>query len=236
MKVLIDTNILISSALGAGGTPFLAYVKAVTHPNRAVVCEQNLDELRRVFNRKFPTKLYAMERFLALALTTIEVVPASSGGTGRASSSGGRQSTDNVAGIQDDDIFLRLTLSRTDVVVGEPITATLKLYQRVNIAGFEDARFPSFNGFWSQEVEAPTNIEFRRESYDNKIYNTAVLRKYVLIPQQTGTINIDPAELVCLVNIRVSSGGGASIFDGFFDDYRTIRKRVTSSSYKVCTL
>lgn len=75
MKVLIDTNILISSALSAGGTPFLAYVKAVTHPNRAVVCEQNLDELRRVFNRKFPTKLYAMERFLALALTTIEVVP-----------------------------------------------------------------------------------------------------------------------------------------------------------------
>ena len=75
MKVLIDTNILISAALSAGGTPFLAYVKAVTHPNRAVVCEQNLDELRRVFNRKFPTKLYAMERFLALALTTIEVVP-----------------------------------------------------------------------------------------------------------------------------------------------------------------
>lgn len=170
---------------------------------------------------------------ISSSAVTIEVVPASSGGTGRASSSGGRQSTDNVAGIQDDDIFLRLTLSRTDVVVGEPITATLKLYQRVNIAGFEDARFPSFNGFWSQEVEAPTNIEFRRESYDNKIYNTAVLRKYVLIPQQTGTINIDPAELVCLVNIRVSSGGGASIFDGFFDDYRTIRKRVTSSSYKV---
>ena len=28
MKVLIDTNILISAALSAGGTPFLAYVKA----------------------------------------------------------------------------------------------------------------------------------------------------------------------------------------------------------------
>lgn len=49
--------------------------KAVTHPNHAVVCEQNIDELRRVFNRKFPTKLYAMERFLATALMSIEVVP-----------------------------------------------------------------------------------------------------------------------------------------------------------------
>ena len=113
---------------------------------------------------------------------TIEVVSDSSSGSGngsRPASSAGGASSDNVTGIQDEDIFLRLTLSRTKVVVGEPITATLKLYQRVNIAGFEDARFPSFNGFWSQEVEAPTNIEFRRESYDNKIYNTAVLRKYV---------------------------------------------------------
>ena len=75
MKVLIDTNILISAALSSGGTPFLAYAKAVTHPNHAVVCEQNIDELRRVFNRKFPTKLYAMERFLATALMSIEVVP-----------------------------------------------------------------------------------------------------------------------------------------------------------------
>ena len=45
MKVLIDTNILISAALSSGGTPFLAYAKAVTHPNHAVVCEQNIDEL-----------------------------------------------------------------------------------------------------------------------------------------------------------------------------------------------
>lgn len=140
----------------------------------------------------------------------------------------------NPAGnIQDEDIFLRLTLSRTNVVVGEPVVATLKLYQRVNIAGFEDAKFPAFNGFWSQEVEAPTNIEFQRESLNDKIYNTALLRKWVIIPQKAGTINIDPAELVCLVNIRVSSSGGASIFDGFFDDYRTVRKRVTSSACQV---
>ncbi|MCM1503325.1 MAG: BatD family protein [Bacteroidales bacterium] len=134
--------------------------------------------------------------------------------------------------ISDDDIFMRFTLSRDNVVVGEPVVATLKLYHRVNIAGFEDARFPTFNGFWSQEVEAPTNIEFQRESLNDRIYNAAVLRKWVIIPQQAGTINIDPAELVCLVNIRVSSGG-ASIFDGFFDDYRTVRKRIYSQPARI---
>ena len=135
-------------------------------------------------------------------------------------------------GIQDDDIFMKLDLSRTNVVVGEPIIATLKLYQRVNIGAFENVSFPTFNGFWSQEIEAPTNIEFEREVVDGQIYNAALLRKFVLIPQQQGQITIDPATLVCVVNIRVSPGG-TSIFDGFFDDYRTVRKRVSTGSQTV---
>lgn len=136
------------------------------------------------------------------------------------------------AGVSDNDIFLTLDLNRTNVVVGEPIVATVKLWQRVNIAGFESAEFPDFNGFWSQETEAPNNIEFTRETYDGQIYNSALLRKYVLIPQHEGNITVSPAELVCLVNIRVSSGGN-SIFDGFFDDYTTIRKRVMSKAVNV---
>ena len=136
------------------------------------------------------------------------------------------------SGVSDEDIFLTLELSRTDVVVGEPITATLKLYQRVNVAGFENVNFPDFNGFWSQEIEAPTNIEFSREVYEGQIYNSALLRKFILIPQQQGAVKISPAELVCLVNIRVASAGN-SIFDGFFDDYRTVRKRVTTKPVTV---
>lgn len=75
MKVLIDTNIFISAILNPDGSPSKAFFKAVTHPNKGLICEQNLDELRRVFNRKFSTKLSALEKFLASALTTIEVVP-----------------------------------------------------------------------------------------------------------------------------------------------------------------
>ncbi len=52
MRVLIDTNILISAILG-NGTPFQAYTKAVSFPHSGVVCTQNIDELRRIFNRKF---------------------------------------------------------------------------------------------------------------------------------------------------------------------------------------
>jgi len=156
----------------------------------------------------------------------IEVAAAGAASSHRPQQSG-QQSQRQQAGLNDSDLFMTLSLDRTDVVVGEPVIATLKLYQRVNIAGFENVSFPSFNGFWSQEIEAPTNIEFSREVYDGQIYNAALLRKFVLIPQQQGKVKIDPAEMTCLVNIRVSSGG-TSIFDGFFDDYRTVRKRVAT--------
>lgn len=75
MRVLIDTNILISAALSSTGIPFKAFVKAVTYPNHGLVCEQNIDEMRRIFNRKFPKKISALERFLSLALMTLEIVP-----------------------------------------------------------------------------------------------------------------------------------------------------------------
>lgn len=147
-------------------------------------------------------------------------------------SAAGAQTQRQQAGVNDSDLFLSLTLDRTRVVVGEPLIATLKLYQRVNVAGFENVSFPTFNGFWSQEIEAPANIEFAREVYDGKIYNAALLRKFVLIPQQQGKVTINPAELTCLVNIRVSNGG-TSIFDGFFDDYRTVRRKVSTPALTV---
>ena len=75
MKVLIDTNTLISAALSNNGLPYQAFVKAVSYPNHGVICEQNIDEMRRIFNRKFPAKIQALESFLSLALLTLEIVP-----------------------------------------------------------------------------------------------------------------------------------------------------------------
>lgn len=163
---------------------------------------------------------------------TIEVVASGASSQQPAQQQSQQSKPRQSAGVGDNDIFLTLNLSRTNVVVGEPITATIKLWQRVNIAGFESAEFPDFDGFWSQEIEAPNNIEFTREAYEGQIYNSALLRKFVLIPQQQGSVTISPAELVCLVNVRVSSGGN-SIFDGFFDDYTTIRKKVVSKPVTV---
>lgn len=75
MRVLIDTNVLISAALNANGIPFQAYVKAASYPNHGLICEQNVDEMKRIFNKKFPNRLVALDKFLSIALLTLELVP-----------------------------------------------------------------------------------------------------------------------------------------------------------------
>ena len=75
MRVLIDTNVLISAALNANSVPYQAYVKAVTYPNHGLICEQNVDEMKLIFNKKFPNRLAALDRFLSVALLTMELVP-----------------------------------------------------------------------------------------------------------------------------------------------------------------
>ncbi len=75
MRVLIDTNVLISAALSANGVPYQAYVKAASYPNHGLICEQNVDEMKRIFNKKFPKRLEALDKFFSMALLTLELVP-----------------------------------------------------------------------------------------------------------------------------------------------------------------
>lgn len=75
MRVLIDTNVLISAALSANRLSYQAYVKAASYPNHGLICEQNVDEMKRIFNKKFPERLGALDKFLSMALLTLKLVP-----------------------------------------------------------------------------------------------------------------------------------------------------------------
>ncbi len=67
IKVMLDTNVLISAIYNPNSTTFQAFRKASEPPYVLVLCDQIIDELRQIFNRKFLTKVEAMERFLSIA-------------------------------------------------------------------------------------------------------------------------------------------------------------------------
>ena len=156
----------------------------------------------------------------------VEVFAGQAPSSQRQQGGGGQAQGTSVSG---EDLFIRMIPSKTRVVVGEPLTVTFKLFSRIDVAGYEDLRFPEFDGFWVQDLPGPSSVEFRREKYGDQIYNAAVLRSCTLIPQQSGNLTVGPAEMVCQIMVRAPRSSGGGIFDSFFqDDYRTIRKRITS--------
>lgn len=125
------------------------------------------------------------------------------------------------------DLFVKVEISKSSVYLGEALVATVKFYSRgVTISNFEDMKFPSFNGFWSQEIETPTQISLQRESINGKIYTSGLIKKWLLFPQQKGKIKIEPCILDCIIQVRGNSG--QSVFDSFFDTYQSVKKRIVS--------
>lgn len=130
------------------------------------------------------------------------------------------------------DIFLKMEVNKTSLYRGEFLIASLKLYSRVDIDGLGDPKFPSFNGFWNQVVEdSDLKLNFSREKYNNKVYESAVIRRYVLFPQQVGKLTIDPFQLSASIVERVAP---QSAFDAFFGGGGTlVRKRLSSPAISI---
>lgn len=76
MVWVIDTNILISAALFPDSVPARAFMKAVSWPHHAAICDYSLEEMRQVYERKFPHKLSIFECFTSLIEHSIDIIPA----------------------------------------------------------------------------------------------------------------------------------------------------------------
>ncbi len=164
---------------------------------------------------------------------TIEVVK------GRNNSTANTQNANNnnvnssqIEGIDGEDLFVRLNVSDRDVYQGEHIYATIKVYTRVDLAGFENMKFPSFDGFWTQEIETPSQVSLVRENVNGKIYNVGVIKKTLLFPQRSGELTIEPFDLDLVVRQHVKSKR-RSIFDGFFGSYQNVKKNIKSPPVKI---
>lgn len=64
MKVMLDTNVLISAVLFPNGRTAEAFKKALLPPCEPMVCDYIVDELHRKFREKFPDRLMELEAFL----------------------------------------------------------------------------------------------------------------------------------------------------------------------------
>ena len=116
-----------------------------------------------------------------------------------------------------DNLFLKVAVDKSRVYQGDQVTATYKLYTRVNIVNYGITKAPSLTGFWSEDLDVPKQTQLSVETVGGKQYRVGVLKKVALFPQQSGRLTIDPMEVECVVQVQARNRSN-DFFDQFFND------------------
>lgn len=146
----------------------------------------------------------------------------------------GKEKNQYASELSNDDLFVRTFLSKTKCYLGEQITVTQKVYSRVDLRGFQNVKFPPYNGFWAQQENNNQQINLQQENVNGVNYYVADYNKVYLFPQRIGSITIDPVELDCIVR-RQTKRQPRNIFEQFFGagGYEDVAVKVKSKPVKV---
>ncbi|MCW3804883.1 BatD family protein [Plebeiibacterium marinum] len=132
-----------------------------------------------------------------------------------------------------DDLFIKVSKNKSSIYIGEPVVLTTKIYTRINLDNISDIKHPDYRNFIVQDIEDGNNIQWSYEFVNNKQYRVGTFERKVLYAQKTGKQTIEPTEIEFLIKQRVRRRSN-SIFDDFFDNnYRVVKKRVSSQALSI---
>lgn len=121
------------------------------------------------------------------------------------------------------NVFARVEVDKTRVFEGEQITATYKLYTRLQTTS-QINNMPSFSGFSTQDLDIPNPPQAKNEMIGGKKFKVFTIRKTILFPLQSGTLVLEPVDIQNTVRLyRMNSSHAASAGDNdplgnFFKD------------------
>lgn len=184
-----------------------------------------------------PVEVTVDKKTYQSAPVTVQVVagnastqdPASSGSTSAQSGNAQVQAVDR-------EVFLEVLTDRKQVYQGEYIMATLKIFSKLGISSINDVRFPTFEGFFKQDIETPPLHSLERETINGEVYGTGVLRKFMLFPQKSGTLIINPCTMEVGVQQHVQSRSRGWVDDFFGGGVQTIPREIASRSVNITVL
>ena len=153
---------------------------------------------------------------------TIKVLEEDSGQKDRGSS----------ATIEDGDIFILGTVSRTKVYEDEALQLTYKLYTLHDIESINGGKVPQFDNFYSTVISSPSNLQFELDDYKGRNYYSAVIAELLLQPQKCGKLRIEPMNMDVVVIKRVNNQDPFSFFHGIPEPIR-IKKSLKSNVIEI---
>jgi hypothetical protein len=90
------------------------------------------------------------------------------------------------------DIFLWTRVDKPTLFVGEQLTYTLEIYERLPFLQIQLRQLPGFQDFWSEELPQG---QMRQAVVGNTAYRVHPGHRRALFPQRAGTLTLSPAEV-----------------------------------------
>ncbi len=94
----------------------------------------------------------------------------------------------------DSDLFLRATVDKQDLFVGEQTTLSLYIFSRVDLSSVDQVSMPKLDGFWSEDVESPNQLSGEQKIINGVPYRAYLLKRRALFPVKAGKLTINSAE------------------------------------------
>jgi hypothetical protein len=96
--------------------------------------------------------------------------------------------------------FIEATVDNKSPYRGEQVTLTYTLYTKTDLSGFDILKLPRYQGFWTQELFKPTNLQLKEAWRGNDKWYASVVKKIAIFPTKSGEIEIDP--MTAVVGVR----------------------------------
>lgn len=165
----------------------------------------------------------------------IQVLPSSSNTSqGQFSGQGSSSKThrQSEGAINEGDLFITATASKSKIFEQEAVVLTYKLYTLVNIRQLS-GDMPELDGFHCQELNSKAQLSLKYERYNGRNYGTAIWRQYVLFPQKSGKMTIPSIFFDAEVEVTNPNADPFDIFFGGGSLTQMLRKTIKTPEVEI---
>ncbi|HVK61762.1 MAG TPA: BatD family protein [Bdellovibrionales bacterium] len=105
--------------------------------------------------------------------------------------------------------FVQVDADKKEAYVGEQVTVSYYLYTRNQVRDLDNLKYPSLKGFWKEDIDIATHLNFTQEVVNGIPYRKALLATYALFPISAGQATVDSWTAKCtMVGVDSNFGFG----------------------------
>ena len=132
-----------------------------------------------------------------------------------------------------ENVFVKTSVNKNNIYQGEQIVVSYKLYSKINLTDINISSIPELNGFWKEEVETKSTAKL--EFIDGVRHNVWEISRFILTPQKSGKLNVDPMNINVTVQIKKQRNRRDPFGDpfGMFGSYQNIEEEIQSKNIKI---